>query len=512
MILEKINIESGAAYMVDVLAKLQRGQYQIPEFQRDFSWTNKQVIDLVDSILKGYPIGSIILWKPQSATFLTISNLQGGLAEATTEGGYVLDGRQRLTAMLSALYPEGELAQHLYVDLENERQVLWQENPPSEKRLLLKLSDAVDPYTLIDYLTKVKNSKLSEDRKNDLVESAKRVNNILLKYNLGLITVNGGEIDDAVELFSRLNSSNTKMSTDYLIQARCYAKDSEFLFAKAISEIKNDLARYNFDGVKRDFILKCAYNYTNKVPFDAKTTDLMSMEGELPTIMEKTRKDVNNAVRFLYEMCGMVDPKLLPYAFQFILVAGFFKENEYNESDTRLGELRKWFFYTTYTNYFISTSLSQMRLDWEVFSEFAKGIRTTAMEYKDSISFAALGSKTQFSSARACALSLSLILKYKLNTPEATHVEWFDIRPDDGMTPVWNRCLCVNKEMVTVLKSKIANGASWDDSLCGYGFTQDLWELYHGGDESQFRIVRYDYLLQQEKEMAALLMPGIKVI
>jgi uncharacterized protein with ParB-like and HNH nuclease domain len=38
------------------------GDIAIPEFQREYVWTKDQVRDLLDSLIKGYPIGSFLIW------------------------------------------------------------------------------------------------------------------------------------------------------------------------------------------------------------------------------------------------------------------------------------------------------------------------------------------------------------------------------------------------------------------------------------------------------------------
>lgn len=46
-----------------LFAEIDKGELKIPNFQRDFVWTKEQTAKLVDSIIRGYPIGAFILWK-----------------------------------------------------------------------------------------------------------------------------------------------------------------------------------------------------------------------------------------------------------------------------------------------------------------------------------------------------------------------------------------------------------------------------------------------------------------
>lgn len=47
----------------DLITKIENREIVLPEFQREFTWKRSQSRDLVDSLLKGYPVGSLLLWK-----------------------------------------------------------------------------------------------------------------------------------------------------------------------------------------------------------------------------------------------------------------------------------------------------------------------------------------------------------------------------------------------------------------------------------------------------------------
>ena len=72
-----MNIKADRDYIINILEKVRSGKLAIPEFQRDFVWDTKQVVDLFDSIMKGYPIGSLILWQPESIKFKELKQIGG---------------------------------------------------------------------------------------------------------------------------------------------------------------------------------------------------------------------------------------------------------------------------------------------------------------------------------------------------------------------------------------------------------------------------------------------------
>jgi len=47
----------------DLISEIQNGVIKIPKFQREFVWSIEKTAQLLDSILKGYPIGTFILWQ-----------------------------------------------------------------------------------------------------------------------------------------------------------------------------------------------------------------------------------------------------------------------------------------------------------------------------------------------------------------------------------------------------------------------------------------------------------------
>ena len=104
--------------VANVLERIHSGEYLLPAIQREFVWRQDQILTLIDSLMRGYPIGSFLLWdvKAESAGNYTYYNFITHFhelnapyaAKATVPAGKgivaVLDGQQRLTALNIALY------------------------------------------------------------------------------------------------------------------------------------------------------------------------------------------------------------------------------------------------------------------------------------------------------------------------------------------------------------------------------------------------------------------------
>ena len=84
---------------------IEQGRIKIPQFQRDFVWTLEKCADLLDSIVKEYPIGSFIFWKTKER-LRSVRNIGGDTLPDTEDGDYVnyiLDGQQRVTSIYASI-------------------------------------------------------------------------------------------------------------------------------------------------------------------------------------------------------------------------------------------------------------------------------------------------------------------------------------------------------------------------------------------------------------------------
>ncbi len=80
------------------------GRVGLPDLQRPFVWKDSDVRDLLDSMLKGYPIGYCILWEAPDDQEDKKSSIGLNDKSYSAPKELVIDGQQRLTALVSSLY------------------------------------------------------------------------------------------------------------------------------------------------------------------------------------------------------------------------------------------------------------------------------------------------------------------------------------------------------------------------------------------------------------------------
>lgn len=94
------NIPSKVA---DLLTDVKNGRIGLPDLQRPFVWKDNKVRELLDSMMKGYPIGYIMLWSsPEEYDNTGYIGKNDKIYNRPDD--LVIDGQQRLTALLASLY------------------------------------------------------------------------------------------------------------------------------------------------------------------------------------------------------------------------------------------------------------------------------------------------------------------------------------------------------------------------------------------------------------------------
>jgi hypothetical protein len=95
-----------------LMAQIEAGKIVLPAMQRPFVWKDDRITKLIDSMLRGFPLGTALLWK--TATMQRFRRFQKDVqpdagitvdfdSDESTERYLVLDGQQRLTSLFVAI-------------------------------------------------------------------------------------------------------------------------------------------------------------------------------------------------------------------------------------------------------------------------------------------------------------------------------------------------------------------------------------------------------------------------
>jgi hypothetical protein len=108
-----------------LLSQIHRDEIVLPAMQRPFVWKEDRIRRLVDSLLRGFPIGALMLWKtstvqryrrlPRDVDTKTPEVFTFETSTDTTNKYLVLDGQQRLTSLFAA-FKGSYNHKRLYID------------------------------------------------------------------------------------------------------------------------------------------------------------------------------------------------------------------------------------------------------------------------------------------------------------------------------------------------------------------------------------------------------------
>ena len=392
---EQLNIRPDKDKISSYIANFEKGNLQVPAFQRKFVWNNEKKLDLFDSIKRGYPIGSVLLWQPNFESDEDYQKFGGEklgaycIPRRNSNSFYILDGFQRLSTLIGCLlHPQKAKLKGIIRDEKEwfkEFNIVY--NLKDESFEINRLKDfeglkvyQIPIYKLVDgkEFFNFQKSLFEEEQETiqDYIEKYEEISLIFQSYELPNINAFGGSITEAVDIFQRLNSTGAPITKDWVISALAYGQDRNYHFATEIDLLlDDDLSKYNFQNIKREVILQCITNSFGGVYFDQvsknsnkKLEELVKREDFIP-ITKKTFIAIENTSKFFFENLNVLDSKYIPYNNQFIFINDYFSKI-INPTQNQLQELIRWFWITSYSNYFTIYNLSKQRLAYNKFQDF----------------------------------------------------------------------------------------------------------------------------------------------
>ena len=87
----------------ELVDKVRHGELALPEMQRRYVWPATRVRDLLDSLYRGYPSGTILVWETDEDIETRELAVRANQAPTTSQKLLLLDGQQRITSLSAIL-------------------------------------------------------------------------------------------------------------------------------------------------------------------------------------------------------------------------------------------------------------------------------------------------------------------------------------------------------------------------------------------------------------------------
>ena len=223
----------------DLVQRARDGWLRLPEIQREYVWKSKQVLGLLDSLYRNYPIGNMLIWQTSDTP---VSRQIGGSANGShADGGsvaFLLDGQQRLTSMQ-------RLLDH------NEPDIRF--NPFTEEfraatATVKRNSQWIPVHTV---LTRSVGAALRDhglDRHGDVEELERRLERLkgILTVQIPVNRLHNFDYESVTDIFVRVNSQGTRLRTAELAVANL-AFQLPGIVSQHLADLRDELAADGWD-------------------------------------------------------------------------------------------------------------------------------------------------------------------------------------------------------------------------------------------------------------------------
>jgi len=357
----------------DLARRILTGDILLPKFQRNFVWEKHQIIKLLDSVYKNYPIGSVLLWQSrlELRSENRIADLEINLPKPDYPVNYLLDGQQRLSTICGAMYWHGENKEsnwNIVFDLRREEfyHVDTLEDLPLHQIRLNKLGDASSFYKHVASL-----DTLSAKNIPQLKEVADKLFNRFKDYKIASVTLGDMSIDDVAPIFERINSTGTRLTIVDLMRAATWSP--EFDLVETIENILSELSVKDFGGIEKKTILRnmSAASGGGFSIEDINNLRHKSVE-DLKSIASETSDASKKAVDYLKAQLRIPNDNIIPYLNQFVVLTELFR-NIQRPSSIQYNEISKWFWRSSLSGYFAGWNTGMMNNDLQQIKNFAIG-------------------------------------------------------------------------------------------------------------------------------------------
>lgn len=284
---KKLSIRKIVAYLNDDEAE--GGGFWLPNIQRPFVWSEEQIARLFDSIMREYPISTLLAWKTKEKVkhrrFIDLYHRDIKLTHFfVPENQYskllVLDGQQRLQSLFIGL--KGSYAgRELYFDslsgdpvapediryrfaFKEAAKAQW---PWVRFKDIISVINKLDPQ-IAQEIERTTTAILSDSDRQKLLINVARArqefvndDNITYQELDGIDNPDAYRVDDIVEIFIRANSGGTKLGKSDLLFSLLASS-----WEDADGEMEVLLENLNKGGFEfdRDFVLKCCLTVLGK--------------------------------------------------------------------------------------------------------------------------------------------------------------------------------------------------------------------------------------------------------
>lgn len=359
-----------------IIDKIDENQLFVPAFQREYVWKKQNAKDLVSSLIREYPTGTMLTWETNSPP-----ELKGPYKYNQSQGAVklILDGQQRITTLYMLItgnippyYTEEDILNDprlLYINVETLELEYYKKTKMEKSPVWVSITEIFKGHVrlrdIVEGLEKQleETERISRERENKVDDNIRAIERIKEREFLEQIIPTKASIREAIDIFYIVNASGVNLTDAELALAQISG-----YWPEAREKIKAKLAELEKEGwvFRLDHMIYILLGVTHNV--GSKMEKLHSSDN-LPKIVEAWERLSTDTLDYVFNIMktqAYIDHTkeintrlaLVP-----IIVYAYNKGNE-RMTQKEIKKAIKWFYYSQIRTRYVS-SLAQ-KLDKDV--------------------------------------------------------------------------------------------------------------------------------------------------
>ncbi|MBW4688014.1 MAG: DUF262 domain-containing protein [Komarekiella atlantica HA4396-MV6] len=374
-------------FIKDLINDLERGRIRIPSFQRGFVWDPERVSYFIDSIYKGFPFGSILLWRTKNPlrTERNLGPYKLPNNDPEYPIDYVLDGQQRITSIfgifqnsLAAEENEETNWTNLFFELNSRESVPFRylEDPvnyDTNKFFPLKYVFDSPRYRQIT-------RKLDE-------KLAIQIDSLVDRFTQATIPIERFETEEkkyVATVFERINRQKVDLGIFDLLSVWNWSE--EFDLQEKFQEISEELDQFGFKDIGDDLLLKCC---SAVIMNSSKPEAFMELPGsEVRQKFDDIKTGIFRAIDLLKTDLNIFSLKLLPMENILVVLTAFLASPQKQPPPIPQEQhqiIKKWFWRSCFSQRYARGGAKITDIDLEEVSKLKNGMSSKLGEFNLSI-------------------------------------------------------------------------------------------------------------------------------
>lgn len=362
-----------------ILEKIDENQLFVPAFQREYVWKRDDAKQLIDSLIKEYPTGTMLTWETASPP-----ELKGPHRYDPRQGAVklLLDGQQRVTTLyllingeIPPYYTQQDVVNNdtrgLHVNVETLELSYFvktrMENNPSWQNITNVFKGKVSAFDLQErFAAAGRNLSMDELKKlNENINAITRIKD--REFPEQTIPVKAS-IREAIDIFYKVNASGVALTDAELALAQIsgYWPQARDLFKAKLAALKKEGFVFKLDFIVY-VLLGCLYHLGS----DMRKLHDAENDTKIRAAWDRLQGQVLDYVVNLMRTNAYVDHTdeiNSPYALVPIIVYCFDK-NGTHLTDVEIRKMVKWFFYSQVRTRYVSQLPQKLDRDLRVLQE-----------------------------------------------------------------------------------------------------------------------------------------------